>query len=192
MKPFQIFIILNIIFFLALPDIDVFRKPSSWWFKQNFEIEVNLQELIMQKSTHLGINREQLGDLYDSRSLAWSKSFVVLFIPFIGLGLSILYFRKKIEIGKHIIFATHYFSLMLLIMMIWTPLMNLLPITFSNTWYVIPVMLFFLISLTISVRRFYHSTWWNALAISIFMMVWINIFIELYRTMVSLGSLYYL
>lgn len=188
MKPFQIFVIANILFFIFLSNIDLFRTPSKWFFVENFDgIEVLKQ--VREIATEKNITIEEVATLYDVKSSNLAKGFVILLVPFIGIIGLLLHFRQKIPYGKHIIFAIHYFTLMLLIFVIWTQLLTLLGSNWGQLWLVIPISLITLIYYVIGLRIFYKNNWtasiWKGLVGAFF----INFLIQVYRVTINVISL---
>lgn len=105
MKPIQLFLVINVLFFFVLPKADILRIPSGWYFEQPGRYE-KLTDL----SVTTGKSIKELMQLYDAASLDYSKALVIVVIPFTALLMALLNFRKRFEFGKHIIFAMHYFS----------------------------------------------------------------------------------
>jgi hypothetical protein len=103
MKPFQIFVICNILFFIFFSEIDIFRTPSKWYFQDNFN-GVKVMEQV-----------NEIAILYDKKSSDLAKGLIILLIPFIGLINWLLNIKRKDAYGKHLIMAIHYFSFVLLI-----------------------------------------------------------------------------
>ena len=113
LKPFQIFVICNLIFFIFLSDTDLFRTPSKWFFNGDFDYfgtkVVDKVSNIMQAKN---LSLIEVQTKYDSISSNLSKSLLILLIPFIAI-IGIM-FKRKLKFGKHLIFATIYFSQFLL------------------------------------------------------------------------------
>ena len=159
MKPFQIFILVNILFFVLLSDTDIFRKPSSWWFTVSADMGYSIKSMAGQKALELDLTMDQLSNAYDQKSKSVAKALVIAFIPILTLNFTILFIRKKFPTGQHIIFATHFFSFVLLIMVAWIELVNLLFGHVNNLIYVIPIQLIILVYLFYAVKKFYKSVW---------------------------------
>lgn len=146
MKPFQVFIVVNILFFFFLADADVFRIPAKWYFNK----EVNIEKKITDSK-----NVELIKQQYDNESLTNSKLFIFILIPFFGIIFWMANLKKKLYFGKHIIFAIHYLSFFMLFSVclvitpkeIWTPRAIQAVLLISNFIY-----LFF------AIRKFYNNT----------------------------------
>jgi len=109
MKPIQLFLIINVMFFFFLPNSDILRIPSKWYFNVEHRAK-DLKEI----SGKNGISEQELMQSYDAKSLTYSKAAVIIIIPFEALLFALINFRKGYQFGKHAIFATHYFSFFLL------------------------------------------------------------------------------
>jgi len=190
MKPFQIFILCNILFFIFLSDFDIFRKPSHYWFKSEADYGFNIHEIVTLKSLEGNISIDELALNYDHKSNSITKGFVVIFIPAIGFFLSLLHYKMKMQFGKHVIFATHLFSSILLIMVLWTNLLRLYPYDLSNQFFVIPILLSSFVLLLISVKKFYYNSWGLTILKTIITIILVIIFMEFYRTLISLVVLH--
>lgn len=107
MKPIQLFLVINVFFFLLLTQADILRIPSAYYFVDNREID------LIEMSQEKGISEIELRHQFDIESANYSKAAVIILIPFIALILMIVNFQKRLFFGKHIIFALHYFSFFL-------------------------------------------------------------------------------
>lgn len=120
MKPFQLFIVVNILFFFFLGDADIFRIPAKWYFTSEINLDNKLSEAIT-----LDVFKQK----YESESLTNSKLFIFILLPFFSLVFWLINWNKKINFGKHFIFAIHYLSFFMLFSVtlvitpkaIWTP-----------------------------------------------------------------------
>ena len=80
MKPIQIFLIANLLFFFFLPKSDILRIPSAYYFSVDFRADS-----LKAKSLETGISEQELMQLYDSKSATYSKALVFVIIPFFAL-----------------------------------------------------------------------------------------------------------
>lgn len=192
MKPFQIFLICNIIFFIFLSNTDVFRKPSSWWQHIEREWTFSVAQTFKEKSISKNIPQNELAEIYDHQSTTLSKGLIVLFVPFITLLLSTLQYKNKMPFGKHLIFSVHLFSFYLLIMVFWNGIVSLLPVRiFWGTW-LIPIEIIFATYFTIAFKKFYHLTWWWTIAKSLLCILAIYFVTGMYRSLISIITLNYI
>ncbi|WP_452225301.1 DUF3667 domain-containing protein [Lacinutrix chionoecetis] len=187
LKPFQIFVICNLIFFIFLSDTDLFRTPSKWLFNENFNFfGTNVLDKVEDIMRTKNISVEAVKIEYDTISSNLSKSLLILLIPLIALiGVVI---NKKLKFGKHLVFATIYFSQLLLCTTIIYLIVTNLPV--PNKWFfIVPVMLVTFGYYIISIKSFYNKNMLFSSAFGIFGMFIIAIYINLYRTFINLISL---
>lgn len=109
MRPIQLFLVINVLFFFFLPKADILRIPSVWYFKQEHRMN-----LLNKLSERTGQTSAEIMQLYDAKSLTYSKALVFVIIPFVAILMALINFKKHYEYGKHIIFAMHYFSFFLI------------------------------------------------------------------------------
>jgi hypothetical protein len=149
MSPFQIFLIANILFFILLDQADILRIPSKYYFGNEEMIEA-----LRYLSVETDMSELELKNIYDIKSLNYSKSFVIILIPIYAFVFYVLNKKKQYQFGKHLIFATHYFSFFLLFYVI------LLSIPFYKTPLVIQASIFTInfVYLIFAIRTFYENT----------------------------------
>ncbi|KJD36936.1 hypothetical protein PW52_00295 [Tamlana sedimentorum] len=150
MKPFQIFIIANILFFILLSKADILRIPSEIYFA-----DVLGQQKIQTLSEVQGASVLEIKQLYDTKSINYSKSFVLILIPLYALVFWLLNFKKRYQFGKHLIFATHFFSFFLMFCIF------LLLIPMSKPTRLIQILIFSInfLYLLFAIKTFYKGTW---------------------------------
>ena len=121
MKPIQMFLVINVLFFFFLPKADILRVPSTWYFKPEYRLN-KLNEMIERT----GQSASEIMQLYDDKSLTYSKALVFVIIPFVAILMLLINFKKRYEFGKHIIFAIHYFSFFLVfcVCLLFTPFVD--------------------------------------------------------------------
>ena len=191
MKPFQIFILTNILFFLLLSNVDIFRIPSSDLFNEINIYSYNIPKIVKQKIIETNKTKNEIALVYDLKSAILAKTYVIVLIPLLSFVFALLFIRKKLQIGKHIIFSTHLFSFLILIIILWLSLFFFLPKINLDTIYLIkiPLLLFWVLYMGIAIKRFYKSTWLYTIVSTLLGIVAFMIFIDAYRTIISLYSL---
>ncbi len=191
MKPFQIFILINILFFLLLSNVDIFRIPSSFLFDEIDLKGYNIAKIVEQKIIETNKTKNEIALVYDLKSAILAKTYVITFIPLLSFVFALLFIRKKIQIGKHIVFSTHLFSFLILIMILWLPFFILLPkIHLDKTYLIkIPLLIFWVLYMGIAIKRFYKSTWLYTIVSTLVGIVAFMVFLDAYRTVISLYSL---
>ena len=188
MKPFQIFVLTNILFFLSLYNDGVFKKPSYWWFETT-DMGYNIKSIAERKAKESSKTLQEVAVLYDQKSSSVAKVCLVILIPLLGLIYSILFFKKKMQIGKHFIFAIHCFSFMLILMVVVGNLLNLLSFTRTNIPFVSLFALVSTIYMIFSIRRFYSATWSYSIVSAMLGFFAFTFCMDMYRSLISLYSL---
>jgi len=151
MKPIQIFLIANLLFFFFLPKSDILRIPSVYYFSVEYRANV-----LKEKSVATGISEQELMQLYDSKSATYSKSLVFFIIPFLALLFAFICIMKKYQFGKHVIFATHYFSFFLLFCV----LLLLIPFVDGNSIFIqASIVEANFLYLFFAIKTFYQDRW---------------------------------
>lgn len=193
MKPFQIYILTNILFFLLLSNVDIFRIPSSDLFDNTNINGYNITKIVEQKIIETNKTKNEIALVYDLKSAILAKTSVITFIPLFSLLFALLFIRKKLQIGKHIVFSTHLFSFFILIPILWLPIFILLPKShFDNIYFIkIPLLIIWVLYLGIAIKRFYKSTWLYTIISTFIGIAAFVVFIETYRTFISLYSLFH-
>ncbi|MEZ4852909.1 DUF3667 domain-containing protein [Flavobacterium sp.] len=109
MKPFQLFIVVNVLFFLFLPNADIFKIPSDYYFSLPKNNE-QLQYIITTKNTSKVLVLQQ----FDSEALTNSKLYIFALLPFFSFVFWLLNYKNKQPFGIHFIFAIHFLSFFML------------------------------------------------------------------------------
>jgi hypothetical protein len=174
MKPIQVFLIANILFFLLLTQADILRIPAKYYF--NSGKSLNIEE----KLVHLKISETELFQKYDTVSANVSKSLVIIMVPLLALVLWILNYKSNFLYGMHLIFAMHYLSFFFLCC-----LLAVTVSVFGNKMVQLFILSFNLLYLYLSTKQVYKNT----IIVSIFKSIVIVIsFVFLtagYRTVIS-------
>ncbi len=191
MKPFQIFIIANIFFFIFLSEIDIFRTPSKWFFTAHYD-GVNVLEQVREIIAAKEISQAELAVLYDAKSSNLAKGFIFLLLPIIALIALLLHWKQKLAFGKHIIFSIHYFAFVLIFAVLWTEIVDVVVQEFHNLYYVVPIQLIITIYLVIAFRRVYKDSWWQASWKGLLGIPFIGIAIQVYRMSINIWTLNHL
>jgi hypothetical protein len=111
MKPLQLFIVCNLIFFLLVSSSNIFMIPLGNYYV-NYE-EYGFSHIIDQKVgpyTRFPV----FAEIFNEKIASQSKAFIILFIPFLALFLFLFFFKKQKFFSLHLVFATHFFSFLLL------------------------------------------------------------------------------
>jgi hypothetical protein len=178
------------LFFIFLTNVDIFRIPSGWWLSHPDYLGYSVGKKVNEIKTSKKITMAEFATLYDFKSNTLAKGFVIFLLPVISLIMAILNTKKKLQIGKHLIFAIHFFSFMLFFIVLWTELMRLVPSAiFNNLFWSLPILLVLLTHLTISIKNFYKDKWLWSIAKGIIALVLIFVAIDFYRSGISILAL---
>ena len=176
----------NLVFFIFLSEADFFRVPAKWFFNQNVDFIGKVMDKVENIMKVKNLTLKEIITAYDSISLNLAKSLLILLIPIIAsVGLLI---NKKLEFGKHLIFATLYFSQLLLCSTFLYLIIYNLPMT--NKWYfIISLVLVSLIYYIVSIKVFYQKSLLKSILLGIIGFFIIIFFINIYRDLINLISL---
>lgn len=174
MKPIQIFLITNVLFFLLLPSADILRTPSKYFFNEDRQIEL---EQAMAKHDR---TREQILLYYDRVSADISKGFIIVILPILALILMLLYFRSDMFFGMHLIFAMHYVSFFFI-----SCLCAVMFAPFGNTAVQIFIISINYLYATVALKKFYCSKWFWAIAKGLLFLIAFAIITHYYRVIIS-------
>ncbi|MGB1205995.1 MAG: DUF3667 domain-containing protein [Chitinophagales bacterium] len=187
-SPFQIFVLTNIFFFLFLSEIDILRTPAKWYFMAENNNGSVLQT-VNEMAAIRDITKAEVAVLYDKQSNFLSKSLLFLLLPFVAGFVALLNFRKRILLGKHFIFAVHYFSFMLLMSSFCFIFLELLPFQTSKYYFIIPVTVLQLLYFSVAHKKVYQDTWPLTIFKSCIAIFLINFIIQVYRGLIDALSL---
>lgn len=174
MKPIQLFLVINVLFFLLLTQADILRIPSKYYFFN--EKSISLTEMSQQT----GISEVDLKHNFDTDSANYSKAAVIILIPFFSLVLMLVNFKKELFFGKHIIFAMHYFSFFLISCVLLIVLSR-----FGNGVIQMALVVVNFIYLFFAIKTFYADTSWVSVLKSVIVLILFFSIILLYRQLIS-------
>ncbi len=110
MRPFALFIVCNLLFFLFAQN-NIFSLPLSSFYNFWPYTQFHTQELI-DKIAPTNELMTAVSESFNQKMRVESKAFLVIFIPILALGGVLL--RRKRYFSEHLIFSTHYLAFMLL------------------------------------------------------------------------------
>lgn len=185
MKPFQIFVISNIVFFIFLQDIDLFRTPSKWFFIEDFD-GIPVMDQVSAIARNQGLEISEIANKYDLKTSALAKGLIVLLIPFIALIGKLLNPKRSIKFGKHIIFSTHYFAFILILFVIVSQVIEAFTSDFNKWMFIIPITVIMLIYYILGIKYFYKNSWIGSALKGVAGVFLINLCIQFYKMMINL------
>lgn len=113
MKPFQLFIVSNLLFFLLQGQGNIFALSLNTYYQMQPYKAMGTEESIKAK---LGANTnfDLLATIFNNQIVSQSKALIFLFLPLLTLACALLFFRRRRFLAEHLIFATHFFSFIVL------------------------------------------------------------------------------
>ena len=108
-----------------------------------------------------------------------------MLLPFVASFVALLNFKKRILFGKHFIFATHYFSFVLLMSSLLFILTQKITIPAEKYFFITLVTLGQVIYFAIAHKKVYEDTWLLTIFKSCVGIFLINFIIQLYRELVD-------
>jgi len=188
MKPFQIFVLCNLIFFIFLSEIDLFHSPSKFFFIDSYQ-GIKVLDIVEDIAHSKGIKISEVALIYDTKSSNLAKSLIIILIPFIALVSWALNVKKRYPFGKHIIFSSHFFSFFLLISVIFTQIIVGLKLAINAWVFIIPISIVSTLYYIIGLKKFYELNWMNATLKGLIGMFVINNLFKLYAICINLYTL---
>ena len=185
MKPFAFFLVANLVFFLipvqnpfSLPLYNYLTyEPFTTWGKTRNAVRTRLVET---KLTEKEITRT-----FDERIRSTSKVFIALFIPFFAGVSALMFFGSRRRFGEHLVFATHFMTFLVCVLVIQAIIFALIPVNFDadsgDTILTLLLSLILCSWLSIALRRFYVKRWWQAILSSFVIVVMLIIGEQAYR-----------
>ncbi|RYY97512.1 MAG: DUF3667 domain-containing protein [Chitinophagaceae bacterium] len=185
MKPMQLFIVSNLLFFLLVGGANVFAHRLGNYLNVRGGI-FNTRAAFFRKFSAADLPR--VTELFNEKMTGQSKAFIFLFIPFYALACALLFLRRKKPLGLHLSFAAHFFSFLLLYFTLFHFLF-VLPDRYlfhmpSERFEQLAIYLNLLVLVgyfTLAARRFYRSGWIFSVFSGLFAGVFFIILLQAYR-----------
>ena len=203
LKPFPLFVALNVIYFLsvALFYASTFTTPLVQQLRMNDYYPTYAQAQVDKKMLQENISYETLEAKYNERASILSRTLIFLFIPLFAAMFYALFFRKRKYFVEHVVVATHFWSFNLILLGIILPLVTL-PLVFflgepsvsaayatHDNLLSVMLQVCFAVYLFLMLRRAYGASNWYAAVISLtiawsmFHILWLYRFILFVVTM---------
>jgi hypothetical protein len=188
LKPFQFFLICNLVFFLLVGKLNIFSVPLSSFYQYAPFTWFHTKQTILAKA-HTAAQIETLSLAFNERVGTESKLFIACFIPFLALAIGLIFINCKRYLSEHLVFATHFFSFILLYYTAYTLLISIPFYWLSGNQYVstfdaagsMITLLIFGIYFTIAAKRFYKANTLHAAGGALFIIVVFTIGLYAYR-----------
>ncbi len=174
MKPVQLYLIIALAFFLLFKDWDIFYNKLQFIIMDTVEGSTELvprqnlkglgnffREHAEENAKAHKMSLAQYVQYLDNKMGDYSKAFTLLMVPFLGLGIWLLYFNKHRRYVPHLVHALHLFTFYLLLATLWLEIYSLAIHPFLDKFYgsiaFIPMNLLFMLYSYLSFRRVYGS-----------------------------------
>jgi hypothetical protein len=189
MKPFQLFIILNVIFFFIFSNDDIFRVPSQYFFKENYD-GIQTLEKVRSIAKETQLSEIEIATIYDSKSTNLAKGLLVLLIPIIALVGKLFNGKQKMVFGQHLIFSTHLLTFVLSLFVISSLFLELTSSDLLKSLILFLIVLCLLFYYIMAQKKFYYNTLFFAFIKGICGTFIIAVTFSIYRMLISVIALY--
>ncbi|NNE55162.1 MAG: DUF3667 domain-containing protein [Flavobacteriales bacterium] len=190
LRPIQLFLFANIVFFIFLADVDIFRAPSQWFFAEGTASN-GIRAMLGNAMASQGKDESEIAVMYDNLSSNLAKGLVILLIPVIGVVSWLLNLRKSFAFGKHVIFASHYFTFLLLFCVALLLIYFVFQVS-GRSLYLYPILGAMLIYYLLAHRKFFRENIFVSFLKSSAAVLLILAILQYYRMAVSYYSLWVL
>lgn len=106
-KPFKLYLIANLIFFLAGPMFGLFTQKLD----SLKGINPGMEAMVDQEVENSGLSYEVYEERFNAHISYKQPTYIFLLVPFFALGMKLLYFRRYYL--EHLVFAMHFFAFFL-------------------------------------------------------------------------------
>lgn len=113
LKPFQLFLICNLFFFLLAGKLNIFSQSISNFYQYTPYTYFNTKQAVDARA-HDEKSYNTLATTFNERVGTQSKVYIVIFIPIFAICFALLFYKTKRYFSEHLVFATHFFSFVLL------------------------------------------------------------------------------
>ena len=188
-RPFRMYVLISILFFFIVPHTGLFRYSLDSYETLPF-LGDTPNQMVEAELQRTGESRAAYSRRFDETLADHKKTMMVFLVPMFALGLVPLFRRRAF--GEHLVFATHYFAVLLLYLGVFIQVFfklafyalqamvevapgfaraagNVLETeTTLVLFLVVPAMVY----LAIAARRAYGATWKRAIAGGVFLSYW--------------------
>ena len=118
LKPLQVFVLCNVIFFFAQPQIgfDTLTTPLRVHLTQ-LPYSAGVRHMVRDAVGRRKVTLEQYAADFDATIRNQARTLVILMVPLLAFALLPLYWRRRRYFVEHLIFATHFYSVFLLFLL---------------------------------------------------------------------------
>ncbi|HTF87403.1 MAG TPA: DUF3667 domain-containing protein [Planctomycetota bacterium] len=113
-KPFAIFLVVNVIFFLIQPHTHVLGYGLAGYVDQSMPRNALRRELVAEHVQASGEDPKAFAARFETKLMAQKKSLFLVMIPMIGGVLGLLHWRRRRTYVEHLVFSIHLFAFFLI------------------------------------------------------------------------------
>lgn len=184
--PFQLFLIINLFYFLFFSAADIFFNYWPYALKDaNFGIDLNY--FANKALAERGMSAEVFARNFNQASINHSKAWLFLGIPFTSVFSFVLFGYWRRYFVDHLVFVTHLISFLLGFMFCWIFLISKIIGIHKGDILFAPIEYGFYLYTFLATRTYFKLSWWWALPTSFILanMVYF-FFFNLYRTLIAI------
>jgi hypothetical protein len=111
-SPVALFLIINLIYFLAPPMTDFSLTLEDQLHFQPYSALIT--PLVEQRLAHRGLDLETYANHYQTQLERVAKTLIILHLPLMALVLWLAHPRREIYYAEHFVAATHFFTVFLI------------------------------------------------------------------------------
>jgi hypothetical protein len=116
MNPIQLFFICNIFYFLLAPG-NTFTTPLGYFMEDRYLGGIE-EHLVTQKLKETGKTYEMYESKFEEHEKLSAKTLVFIMVPIFAMILNLMFVGQKRYFVEHLVYALHFFSFMLLYLII--------------------------------------------------------------------------
>ncbi|MCC7466511.1 MAG: DUF3667 domain-containing protein [Saprospiraceae bacterium] len=119
-KPLQVFLLVNLVFFLVFSSNDAFAPRLAFVYDSDTNLwnGLPIKTWVDTYAANKGMSVDAAITQMDIEISNLTKGLLYLFVPFLGLVFWGLFYKQNRLLLCHIIFATHWFAFFILFMMV--------------------------------------------------------------------------
>lgn len=114
--PAAVFVLMNVLFFFVQPIANVntfhatLHSQTNWYLYSDWA-----KDRVAAKLEVTGLDREAYAREFDETSERYARTLIFLQVPLLALGMMLVNVRKRRYFIEHMVFATHFFAVLLLL-----------------------------------------------------------------------------
>ncbi|MBK8556214.1 MAG: DUF3667 domain-containing protein [Lewinellaceae bacterium] len=190
--PLQLFIVVNILFFLFYGQSDMLAPRFEYVYNgktRDWSGQLVKDQIDTYAQEH-NISSPQAIERMDEKISRYTKAGLYFYIPLLALALMLLYYRKYPYYACHLVFTTHWFTFFLFFfgffapLVVWTLKIKEAPLLMVLFSMLLPYVY-------LSQKRFYGQTWLPTAIKSAVFMIFLGFFYLVYREFMLFLTLYF-